>query len=78
MNDNTVMAVSPRLTRRSLANKLAGLFAAAAAAPRTAFAQTAPADPDMDSARDAMKANMALIAKVKLPMATEPACHFKA
>ena len=71
VNDNGVMAV----TRRSLAHMLA----AAAAATQTGVSQTAPAaDPDMQSARDQMRANAESIAKVKLPMATEPAFHFKA
>ncbi len=71
VNDNGVMAV----TRRSLARMLA----AAAAATQTSGAQTPqPADADMQSARDQMRANAEQIAKVKLPMATEPAFQFKA
>jgi hypothetical protein len=42
-------------------------------------AQTAaPGDADLESAREAMRTNARQIAKVKLPMATEPAFHFKA
>jgi hypothetical protein len=68
------MPLSSKVTRRSLAGQLAGAIAAA----KIGSAQTPPADADLQSARDALKANEALIAKVKLPMATEPACHFKA
>jgi pyocin large subunit-like protein len=71
VNDNSVMAVS----RRSLARMLAG----AAAAAQTGVSQTAPVtDEDLKSAQDQMRANAEQIAKVKLPMATEPAFHFKA
>jgi hypothetical protein len=63
-----------KVTRRSLARMLA----VAAAAPQAGISQTAPADADLDSAREQMKASAQQIAKVKLPMATEPAFHFKA
>jgi hypothetical protein len=53
------------------------MFAVAAVAPQAAVPQTAE-NPDLQSARDLMKANVAAISKVKLPMATEPAFHFKA
>jgi hypothetical protein len=71
VNDNGCMKV----TRRSLAQ----MFAVAAVAQQDAVSQNAPpADADLDSARELLRANLAQIAKVKLPMATEPACHFKA
>lgn len=71
VNDNGVMAV----TRRSLAR----MMAAAAAAAQAGVSQTAPpANADMQAARDQMRANAEQIAKVKLPMATEPAFQFKA
>jgi hypothetical protein len=68
-----------KVTRRSLA----GILAAAAVAPRAGASQTSSqagtaADPDLQAARELMQTNAQLIAKVKLPMATEPACHFKA
>ena len=53
------------------------MLAVAAAAPQAGVAQT-PADADLESAREVMKTNTAQIAKVKLPIATEPAFHFKA
>ncbi len=63
------------LTRRSLAKALA----VAAAVRPSAVAQSAPpVDADLQSARDQMRSNAQQIAKVKLPMATEPAFHFKA
>jgi hypothetical protein len=62
------------VTRRSLAKLLAG-----AAVTQAAEAQTAaPANADLQTAREQMRANAEQIAKVKLPMATEPAFHFKA
>jgi len=65
-----------KLTRRSL-------FAAVTAAPLVAVAQEAPKpsssrDEDLKSARDTMANNAALLAKVEVPIATEPAFVFKA
>ena len=54
------------------------MLAAAAAIPQAATPQTPPHDADLDSAREQMKSNAQQIAKVKLPMPTEPAFHFKA
>jgi len=68
VNDNGRM-----LTRRSLA----GMLAVAAVAPQAGVSQTQP-NADLESARELLRTNLALIAKVKLPMATEPAVHFKA
>jgi hypothetical protein len=64
-----------KVTRRSLGRILA---AAAAVAPGGADAQTTEANEDLQSARDQIRANESQIAKVKLPVATEPAFHFKA
>ncbi len=55
------------------------MLAAAAAAAQPGASQTAARpDADMQSARDQMRSNAEQIAKVKLPMATEPAFQFKA
>jgi hypothetical protein len=62
-----------KVTRRSLARILA-----AATVPQTARPQEQPVNEDLKSARDEMRANTEQIAKVKLPIATEPAFHFKA
>jgi hypothetical protein len=63
------------VTRRSLAR----ILAVAAVAPHAGVSQTAPpADADLESARELLRSNTAQITKVKLPMATEPAIHFKA
>jgi hypothetical protein len=63
------------LTRR----KLAGAVLSSAAA---ALAQTQPppptADEDLKAARDRIKANSEALAKIPVPMATEPALQFKA
>jgi hypothetical protein len=52
------------------------MLAVAAVAPQAGVSQ-APADADLESARELLRTNEAQIAKVKLPMATEPAFHFK-
>jgi len=59
-------------------------LAAAGAAPLVAFAAVQEAgkpsssrDEDLKSARDLMASNAALLAKVELPMATEPAFVFR-
>jgi hypothetical protein len=64
------------VTRRSLAK----MIAAAAVAPRVGVSQTDQPAPnaDLESARGQMRTNFQQITKVKLPMATEPAFHFKA
>jgi hypothetical protein len=55
------------------------MLAAAAAAAQSGISQTPPpSDADLQSAREQMRTNAQQIAKVKLPMATEPAFHFKA
>jgi hypothetical protein len=55
------------------------MLAVAAAARKSGAAQTAaPGNADLESARDLLRANLQQIGKVKLPMATEPAFHFKA
>jgi hypothetical protein len=60
------------VTRRTLAK-----IVAAAAVPVSATAQS-DADEETRSAHDALRNNAAQIAKVEVPMATEPAFHFKA
>jgi hypothetical protein len=61
-----------KLTRRKLA---AALLAPAAAAP----AQTPPAPRDeVEAARARLKSNGEALAKVELPMSTEPAFRFEA
>jgi hypothetical protein len=71
------------VTRRKMARMLAATTALpvvpilAVAIPAEA---QAPADSDEEtrSAHDLMRSNAQALAKVKLPMATEPAVHFKA
>jgi hypothetical protein len=60
------------VTRRTLAK-----IVAAAAVPVSATAQS-DADEEIRSAHDALRNNAAQIAKVDVPMATEPPFHFKA
>ena len=66
-----------KLTRRTL-------FATVAAVPLVAAAQDAPPaaatsrEEDLKSARDTLANNLAQLAKVEVPIATEPAFIFKA
>jgi hypothetical protein len=64
-----------KLTRRRL-----GVVVAAGAAAQIAPAQ-APArveeNPDLETARTQARNNAQAISRVKLPMTTEPAVHFK-
>jgi hypothetical protein len=63
------------VTRR----KLALTLAATAAIPTIAIAQPPSAsDEETQSAHDLMRTNSQALAKVKLPMTTEPPFHFKA
>jgi hypothetical protein len=64
-----------KLTRRNLA----ALAAAAVAAPARTQAQQPAAGEDLIKLkRDQMHNNAEALAKVKIPMATEPAVQFKA
>jgi hypothetical protein len=60
------------ITRRKLAGILAASVPVAVAAPQAA------SDDDNKSAHDQMQNNAQQLAKVAVPMATEPAFHFKA
>jgi len=61
------------VTRRTLARMLAGTAAVAAAA-----APQETSDDDSKTVHEQMANSAQQLAKVKLPMATEPAFHFKA
>jgi hypothetical protein len=65
-----------KVTRR----KLAGMIAAGATVASAPAQQPASSgnDDDLRSAREQMRGNALQIAKVTLPMATEPAFQFKA
>jgi len=62
------------VTRRTLAT----LFAAAVAAPGAEAAPQASESDDDKAARELMRNNAQQLAKVSLPMATEPAFRFRA
>ena len=63
-----------KITRR----KLAALAAAAVAAPAPVPAQQPAAGEDLlKTKRELMQNNAAALAQVEVPMATEPAFHFK-
>jgi hypothetical protein len=72
-----------KITRRKLAMLAAAAPLATVAVPGVAIpaeAQTPPADSDEEtrSARELMRNNAQALAKVKMPITTEPAVHFKA
>ena len=72
-----------KVTRRTLARILAAtaVVPAAAVAPAAVAAQipsSADSDEDMKAVREQMRNNAQQLAKVALPMATEPAFRFKA
>jgi hypothetical protein len=62
-----------KMTRRSLA-----LMAVAAPIAIPSQAQTADADEETKSAHELLRTNTEALAKVKVPIATEPAYSFKA
>jgi len=66
----------PKLTRRDLGAMLSASAVALAQTP----AQPLPSNPDeeLKAAREGLAQNAQLLAKVDLPIATEPATHFKA
>jgi hypothetical protein len=64
-----------KLTRRQLA---ASLAASAAAMAQTRPAPVAGEDEERKAARDRLQAAAAELAKVEIPMPTEPAFQFKA
>ena len=61
------------VSRRTLARALI----ASAALPASAAPQTTP-DEETQSAHQALRVNAEQLAKVSIPIATEPAVHFKA
>ena len=66
------------VTRRNLARMLAATTAIPVLATPAAAQTPAGSDEETRSAHDLMRSNAEALAKVKLPMATEPAVHFKA
>lgn len=74
------MRLSRRKALLGLAENSVAVLAVAASplAVQTSTAQEPPADADLQSAREQYRNNARQIAQVKLPMATEPASHFKA
>ncbi len=66
-----------KLTRRTLAAALVSATALAGQQPQPAAAPAVP-DSDLKAARDRLQANAAALADAQIPMATEPAFHFKA
>jgi len=66
------------VTRRNMARMLAATTAIPALAIPAAAQAPADSDEETRSAHDLMRSNAQALAKVKLPMATEPAVHFKA
>ncbi len=72
--------VHMKVSRRELARTMgaAVVMPAIAAIPIDVQAQPSTSNEETQSARDLLRSNSEAIAKVKLPMATEPPFHFKA
>lgn len=72
-----MIPMSIKLTRREVALAL-GSVALAAQAPPTAQTPL-PSNPDeeLKAVKETIQQNMQLLAKVDLPMITEPAVHFR-
>jgi len=69
-------SMTNKITRRALAAVIA---APAALAAQTPAGPSPPnADDELKAARDQNRQNQEQLAKLPLPMATEPATHFKA
>jgi hypothetical protein len=66
------------VTRRNMARMLAATTAIPVLAVSDEAQAPADSDEETRSAHDLMRSNAQALAKVKLPMATEPAVHFKA
>jgi hypothetical protein len=66
------------ITRRKVARMLVATTAVAGVAIPAEGQAPADSDEETRSAHDLMRSNAQALAKVKLPMATEPAVHFKA
>lgn len=67
-----------KVTRRNMARMLAAATAIPAVVISADAQAPADADEETRSAHDLMRSNAQALAKVKVPMATEPAVHFKA
>ena len=63
-----------KLTRRGI---LASLPAMALAQQTPAAAEKPAPGQDLETARQAIRSNVAALASVKIPQATEPACAFR-
>jgi len=74
------MPGSQKVTRRTLGAMLAAGVSTQIVSAQAPAAQPARAadDPDLEAARQQARNNAQLINRVKLPMTTEPVCHFKA
>jgi hypothetical protein len=66
------------VTRRDMARMLAATTAIPSIVIPVEAQAPADSDEETRSAHDLMRSNAQALAKVKLPMATEPAAHFKA
>ncbi len=67
-----------RMTRRQLAGSLVAAAAAAQAPPEAPRAAPAGPAEDLEAARDQNRRSAEALAKVAVPIDTEPAFHFSA
>jgi hypothetical protein len=74
------MGTKIKFTRREIATALSTSAALLAQTPSPPPQQNAPLSPDdeLKAARESNRQNSEQLAKFPLPMATEPAAHFKA
>lgn len=68
--------MSTKLTRRQLALAVSSSAIVLAQTPASAIPSNA--DEELKAVKDAIRQNCEQLAKVDLPMSTEPAVHFKA
>lgn len=67
-----------KITRRALAGIISAVAAASAQQPPALPPLPTNPDEELTAARAVARSNYEQIAKVKLPIGTEPAVHFKA
>ena len=70
--------MKPKITRRRLAGLLTAAATASAAPQSPPQPLPANATEELAAAREQAKRNAEQIARVQLPMSTEPAAHFRA
>ena len=73
-----LVSMADSITRRQLAIALAAAPCAFPAPQPSAPASVSVASKDLANAREQYRKHTVKLAAIEIPMATEPACHFKA